>query len=163
MKKMYMLEDLDCANCAAKMEEAISKIDGVTYARVSYLAQKLTLEADDARYDDILAEVVKTCKRVEPDDGYAFIMQASAPCMLSSMTDFYVTAAGLNITETTLAGFDQKTEKASGPHYRRGGTAGTGVVRSPAGGHLAAFGLLCAVFHCRLGCPVGCYPQDPAR
>ena len=50
MKKMYMLEDLDCANCAAKMEEAISKIDGVTYARVSYLAQKLTLEADDARY-----------------------------------------------------------------------------------------------------------------
>ena len=39
------------------------------------------------------------CKRVEPDDGYAFIMQASAPCMLSSMTDFYVTAAGLNITE----------------------------------------------------------------
>ena len=63
MKKMYMLEDLDCANCAAKMEEAISKIDGVTYARVSYL----TLEADDARYDDILAEVVKTCKRVEPD------------------------------------------------------------------------------------------------
>lgn len=67
MKKMYMLEDLDCANCAAKMEEAISKIDGVTYARVSYLAQKLTLEADDARYDAILAEVVKTCKRVEPD------------------------------------------------------------------------------------------------
>ena len=63
MKKMYMLEDLDCANCAAKMEEAISKIDGVTYARVSYLAQKLTLEADDARY----AEVVKPCKRVEPD------------------------------------------------------------------------------------------------
>ena len=47
------------------------------------------------------------CKRVEPDDGYAFIMQASAPCMLSSMTDFYVTAAGLNITETTLAGFDR--------------------------------------------------------
>ena len=67
MKKVFKLMDLDCANCAAKMEEAISKIDGVTYARVSYLAQKLTLEADDARYDDILAEVVKTCKRVEPD------------------------------------------------------------------------------------------------
>ena len=44
MKKTYMLEDLDCANCAAKMEEAISKIDGVPYARVRYLAQKLTLE-----------------------------------------------------------------------------------------------------------------------
>ena len=67
MKKMYMLEDLDCANCAAKMEEAIKKIEGVTYARVSYLAQKLTLEADDAVYDAGLAEVVRTCKRIEPD------------------------------------------------------------------------------------------------
>ena len=67
MKKMYMLEDLDCANCAAKMEEAIKKIEGVTYARVSYLAQKLTLEADDAVYDAALAEVVRTCKRIEPD------------------------------------------------------------------------------------------------
>ena len=67
MKKMYMLEDLDCANCAAKMEEAIKKIEGVTYARVSYLAQKLTLEADDAIYDAVLAVVVRTCKRIEPD------------------------------------------------------------------------------------------------
>ena len=67
MKKMYMLEDLDCANCAAKMEEAIKKIEGVTYARVSYLDQKLTLEADDAIYDAVLAEVVRTCKRIEPD------------------------------------------------------------------------------------------------
>lgn len=67
MKKMYMLEDLDCANCAAKMEEAIKKIEGVTYARVSYLAQKLTLEADDAIYDAVLAEVVRTCNRIEPD------------------------------------------------------------------------------------------------
>lgn len=51
------------------------------------------------------------CKRVEPDEGHAFIMQASAPCMLSSMTDFYVTDAGLNITETTLAGFDRYDEE----------------------------------------------------
>lgn len=50
------------------------------------------------------------CKRVEPDEGHAFIMQASAPCMLSSMTDFYVTDAGLNVTETTLAGFDRYDE-----------------------------------------------------
>ena len=67
MKKMYMQEDLDCANCAAKMEEAIKKIEGVSYARDSYLAQKLTLEADDAVYDAVLAEVVRTCKRIEPD------------------------------------------------------------------------------------------------
>lgn len=39
----------------------------MTYARVSYLAQKLTLEADDAVYDAVLAEVVRTCKRIEPD------------------------------------------------------------------------------------------------
>ena len=67
MKKTFDLEDLDCANCAAKMETAIKKIEGVTYARVSYLAQKLTLEADDAVYDAVLAEVVRTCKRIEPD------------------------------------------------------------------------------------------------
>ena len=66
MKKIYMMEDLDCANCAAKMEEAISKIEGVASARVSYLAQKLILEADDARLDEIMAEVVKTCRRIEP-------------------------------------------------------------------------------------------------
>lgn len=51
------------------------------------------------------------CKRIEPDEGHAIIMQASAPCMLASMTDFYVTDAGLNITETTLAGFDRYSEQ----------------------------------------------------
>ena len=66
MQKICVMEDLDCANCAAKMEEAISKIEGVTAARVSYLAQKLILEADDARLDEIMAEVVKTCRRIEP-------------------------------------------------------------------------------------------------
>ena len=50
------------------------------------------------------------CKRVEPDEGNAFIMQVMGPCMVASMTDFYVTSAGLNITETTLAGFDRYDE-----------------------------------------------------
>ena len=67
MKKSYKLIDLDCANCAQKMEDAIKKIDGVQDANVSFLMQKLTLTADDERYDDIVAQVVKTCKRVEPD------------------------------------------------------------------------------------------------
>ena len=67
MKKVFKLEDLDCANCAAKMERAIAKIDGVTSATVSFMAQKMTIEADDARFDDIMKEVVKTCKKVEPD------------------------------------------------------------------------------------------------
>ena len=67
MKKVFKLEDLDCANCAAKMESAIAKIDGVTSATVSFMSQKLNIEADDARFDDIMKEVVKTCKKVEPD------------------------------------------------------------------------------------------------
>ncbi len=67
MKKVIKLEDLDCANCAAKMERAIAKIDGVTSATVSFMSQKLTIEADDAKFDSIMQEVVKTCKKVEPD------------------------------------------------------------------------------------------------
>lgn len=67
MKKKFELEDLDCANCAAKMEEAINKIDGVNSATVSFLQQKLTIDADDSRFEDIMKEVVKVCAKVEPD------------------------------------------------------------------------------------------------
>ena len=67
MKKVFKLEDLDCANCAAKMERAIANIDGVVSATVSFMSQKLTIEADDARFDNVMKEVVKTCKKVEPD------------------------------------------------------------------------------------------------
>ena len=67
MKKTYKLIDLDCANCAAKMENAIKKIDGVTDATVSFMTQKMTIEADDARFDDIVKQAVKVCKKVEPD------------------------------------------------------------------------------------------------
>lgn len=67
MKKTFKLIDLDCANCAAKMEDAIKKIDGVTNASVSFMSQKMTIEADDARFDDIVMEAVKVCKKVEPD------------------------------------------------------------------------------------------------
>ena len=67
MKTRYKMVDLDCANCAAKMEDAIRKIDGVNDASVSFLTQKLTIDADESRLDDIMAQVVKACKRVEPD------------------------------------------------------------------------------------------------
>ena len=67
MKKKFELEDLDCANCAAKMEAAINKIDGVNSATVSLLAQKLTIDAVDDKFDEIMKEVVKVCKKVEPD------------------------------------------------------------------------------------------------
>ena len=67
MKKTFRMMDLDCATCAAKMERAIQNIDGVTSATVSFMTQKLTLEADDARFDQIVKEAVKACKKVEPD------------------------------------------------------------------------------------------------
>ena len=67
MKKKFKLEDRDCANCAAKMEDGIKKIDGVTSASVSFMTQKLVIEADDARFDEIMKEVVAVCAKVEPD------------------------------------------------------------------------------------------------
>ena len=67
MKKTFKLIDLDCANCAAKMETAIKKLDGVSDATVSFMTQKMTIDADSAQFDDIMKQVVKTCKKVEPD------------------------------------------------------------------------------------------------
>lgn len=67
MKKSFELEDLDCAVCAQKMEDSIRKIDGVIDVSVSYIMQKLVLEADDRKFDEILKKVIKACKRVEPD------------------------------------------------------------------------------------------------
>ena len=58
---------MDCANCAAKMEDSIKKIDGVNDASVSFMTQKMMVDADDARFDDIMKEVVKVCAKVEPD------------------------------------------------------------------------------------------------
>ena len=67
MKKKFKLTDLDCANCAAKMEDAIKKLDGVNDASVSFMMQKMAIDADDARFDEIMKEVVEVCKKVEPD------------------------------------------------------------------------------------------------
>ena len=67
MKKKFKLEDLDCVNCAAKMEEAIKKIEGVNDATVSFLTQKMTIDAEDDKFDEIMKQVVKACAKVEPD------------------------------------------------------------------------------------------------
>ncbi|MBQ8413575.1 MAG: heavy-metal-associated domain-containing protein [Lachnospiraceae bacterium] len=67
MKKRFDMEDLDCANCAAKMEAAIKKIDGVKDATVSFMAQKLTIEAEEADFDRIMKEAVKAVKKVDSD------------------------------------------------------------------------------------------------
>ena len=67
MKKRFDLIDLDCANCAAKMEEAIKKLEGAEEATVSFMAQKLTIEADEEKFDKIMKQVVKAIKKGEPD------------------------------------------------------------------------------------------------
>ena len=67
MKKRYKITDLCCANCAAKMEDAIRKLPGVHDASVSMLTEKLTLDAEDERFEEILAEAVAICKKIEPD------------------------------------------------------------------------------------------------
>lgn len=67
MKKTFELEDLDCANCAAKIEAAIAKLDGVQSVSVNYIMQKMTLEADDAEFDAVLKKAVKLSRRIEPD------------------------------------------------------------------------------------------------
>ncbi len=67
IKKVFKLEELDCANCAAKMEALINKIDGVEKASISFMTQKLTLEADEDRFNEILKEAQKACSKIEPD------------------------------------------------------------------------------------------------
>ena len=67
MKKTFKLIDLDCANCAAKMEDGIKKLSGVNDASVSFLTQKMTVDADDSRFEQIMDEVVKVCGKIEPD------------------------------------------------------------------------------------------------
>lgn len=67
MKKKFKLQDLDCANCAAKMEEAIKKLDGVHDASVSFMTQKMMVDAEDEKFEEIMQQVVKVCAKVEPD------------------------------------------------------------------------------------------------
>lgn len=67
MKKKFKLTNLDCAHCAAKMEDAIKKIEGVEDATVSFIMQKLTVQVDEERFDSIMKEIVSTCKKIEPD------------------------------------------------------------------------------------------------
>ncbi len=67
MKQIFRMQDLDCANCAAKMERKIAKIEGVQSVTVNFFAQKLILEADDAKWDEILPQVDEAVRKVDPD------------------------------------------------------------------------------------------------
>jgi len=67
MKKVFELDEVDCANCARKMQEAVAKIDGVDSVTVNFFTQKMTLEAADDKFDAVLKEAVKVLAKVEPD------------------------------------------------------------------------------------------------
>ncbi|WP_313073495.1 cation transporter [Lacrimispora sp.] len=67
MKQTFILEGLDCANCAAKIERAVSSLDGVTSASVNFMTTKMTLELNDNDTEKTLQSVKKTVKKIEPD------------------------------------------------------------------------------------------------
>ncbi|MBF1681887.1 heavy-metal-associated domain-containing protein [Selenomonas artemidis] len=67
MKKAFKLSELDCGHCAQEIEDAVAKLDGVTKVRVNFMSQRMTLEADDARFDEIVGEIKKIIKTIEPD------------------------------------------------------------------------------------------------
>ncbi|NLL72342.1 MAG: heavy metal transporter [Clostridiales bacterium] len=67
MKKKFNLEGLGCANCAAKMETAINKLDGVKEATVNFMTQKLVIDGDDEKMAEIIKEAQKIIRKIEPD------------------------------------------------------------------------------------------------
>ena len=67
MKKVIAMQDLDCANCAAKMEQSIRKIDGVTSVSINFMTQKMTLDVADGSFDEVIAKVKAAIKKIEPD------------------------------------------------------------------------------------------------
>ena len=73
MKKKYKLDEIDCANCALKLENAIREVKGILGVKVNYVMQKMTLEADDAAFDKVEKEVLTLCRRMEPDMDIAAI------------------------------------------------------------------------------------------
>lgn len=67
MKKVFLLEDLDCAHCASKIEEAVGKLSGVNSCQVAFLSSKMTLDMEEEKSDSIIKEAKKIIKKLEPD------------------------------------------------------------------------------------------------
>lgn len=65
MKKAFKIENLDCANCAAKMEERIKKLNGVNFAAVSFATQRLVLDANDDIFDSVIEQCKQICKKID--------------------------------------------------------------------------------------------------
>ena len=67
MKKAFKIRELDCAHCAQEIEDAAAEVSGVNKVRINFLSERMTLDADDARFDEIIAEIKKVAKTIEPD------------------------------------------------------------------------------------------------
>lgn len=67
MKKLYILEDLDCAHCAGKIEESVAKLEGVNSCTVTFLTKKMALDVDDSKVEAVVKEAKKIIKKLEPD------------------------------------------------------------------------------------------------
>lgn len=67
MKKTFKLENLGCANCAAKIEDKIRKLKGVREVSINFITQKLILEAEDELFEEAVSNADKICRRIEPD------------------------------------------------------------------------------------------------
>ena len=67
MKKTFILEELDCANCASKIEEGIKKVEGIENASVNFMTRKMVIEYNEENEIEIIEKVKKVVKKVEPD------------------------------------------------------------------------------------------------
>ena len=72
VKKVFTMDGVDCANCAAKMEDAVRRIDGVEYVSISFMAQRMTIEAEESELDKIMKKAQKLCRKVDPDCSIEF-------------------------------------------------------------------------------------------
>lgn len=67
MKKVFKVENVDCAHCAMKMQQGIEKIVGVESAVLNFMTQRLTIEFDETKQERILEEAEKACKKIDRD------------------------------------------------------------------------------------------------
>ena len=66
MKKVFKIE-VDCAVCANKIQDGVSKISGVNSVTVNFMTQKMVLDIDDDKFDEVYKQVIKAAKKIEPD------------------------------------------------------------------------------------------------
>ena len=67
MKKVFLLDEIDCANCAAKLEQSIQKVEKCQKCSVNFLTQKMTIEAEEADMAEVVKNALLICKKFEPD------------------------------------------------------------------------------------------------